>query len=76
MVMTRRRGLCLAGGVEEMIKKTSDGEGADTAFLRGDGGEVGASIEVRGEVAFDNAIFASGASIYKNGAGRNKVTTD
>ena len=59
-----------------MVKKTSDGERADTTFLRSDGGEVCARIEVRGEVAFNNAVFASGASIYKNGAGRNKVTTD
>lgn len=40
-----------AGG-EEVVEETGDGEGADTAFFWGDGGEVFASAKFTGKIAF------------------------
>ncbi len=57
-----------------MVEKTGDGEGADAAFCWGDGGKVGAVVEFCGKVAFDDAFFAGGTSIYKSGAWGDKIT--
>ena len=56
-----------------MVKKAGDGEGADATFCRSDGGKVGAGVELGSKVAFDDAFFAGSASIYKSGAGGNKL---
>ena len=62
------------GGLEEMIEKASDSEGANTAYYWGDGGEVFSGIEFGGEVTFYYPIFAGSASIYKSGARGNEIT--
>ena len=55
-------------GLEEMVEKAGDGKRADAASDGGDGGEVLAFADCGGDVAFENAVFAGGAGIYKNGA--------
>ena len=57
-----------------MVKKTSDGKGADATEVRGDGGKIGTGIKIWRKVALDDAIFAGGASVYKNGARGNDIT--
>lgn len=57
-----------------MVEKASDGEGADAAFYRSDGGKVCTGVKFGGEVAFDNAVFAGCTCIYKSGAGGNEIT--
>ena len=64
----------LAGGLEKMIEKAGDSERADTAGGWGDGGEVFSSVEFRGKVAFDDAVFTGRTGIYKSGAGGDKIT--
>ncbi len=58
----------LLDGLEDMIKKAGDGEGADAADLGGDGGEVGAAADNVGDIAFQDSVFAGSASIDDNGA--------
>ena len=53
--------------LEKVVKEAGDGEGADTALWWGDGGEVGSLAKLGREVAFNDAFFAGGASVYKNG---------
>ncbi len=42
----------LLDGLEDMVKKAGDSEGADAADLGGDGGEVGAVADSVGDIAF------------------------
>lgn len=49
--MTKLSILFVAGG-DDMFKEAGDGEGADAADDRGDGGEVGAFPDFIGEIAF------------------------
>ena len=44
-------------GLEEVVEKTGDGEGADAADDRGDGTEVGACSDAVCDVAFEDAAF-------------------
>ena len=62
------------GGLEEVVEKASDSEGADAAFDWSDGGEVFSGIEFGGEVAFYYSVFWRSAGIYKSGARGNKIT--
>ena len=66
------RGLFTAA-LDNVVEKAGDGERADSADDWRDGGEVGARVELGGEIAFDDAVFAGGASIYKSGAWGNKI---
>jgi len=52
-----------------MVEEAGDGEGADAASGGGDGGEVGATMDVVGDIAFQDAVFAGGAGVDKNGIG-------
>ena len=38
--------------LDDVVEEAGDGEGADAAFYGGDGGEVCAVMNLRGEVAF------------------------
>ncbi len=42
----------LLDGLEDMVEKAGDGEGADAADLGGDGGEVGTAADSVGDIAF------------------------
>ena len=66
--------LFFGSGLEEVVEKTSDGEGADAAYCGSDGGEIFSDIEFGGEIAFYHPIFAGGTSIYKSGARGNEIT--
>ena len=57
-----------------MVEKTSDGEGADTAFYWSDGGKVCTGVKFGNKVAFDDAAFAGCTCIYKSGAGGDEIT--
>ena len=61
------------GRLNDVVEEASDGKGADATSYRGDGGEVLAFADFRGEVAFDDAIFAGSASVDKNGAGADAI---
>lgn len=54
--------------LDDVIEEASDSEGADAADDRCDGGEVGAGADVIGDIAFEDAVFAGGASINDAGA--------
>ena len=71
-MVVRGRGLSVAA-LDNVVEETGDGERADSADDWSDGGEVGARVELGGEVAFNDAVFAGGASIYKSGARGNKI---
>ena len=62
------------GGLDEVVEKAGDSERADTAGGWGDGGEVFSSVEFRGKVTFDDAVFTGRTGIYKSGAGGNEIT--
>ena len=64
----------LVSGLEEMVKKAGDSERANSTGGWGDGGEVFSSVEFRGKVAFDDAVFTGRTGIYKSGAGGNEIT--
>lgn len=64
----------LGSGLEEVVEKASDSEGANTAHYWSDGGEIFSGIESGGEVAFYYSIFAGSASIYKSGVRGNEIT--
>ena len=64
----------LVSGLEEMVKKAGDSKGADAAGSWSDGGEVFSSVEFRGKVTFDDAVFTGRTGIYKSGAGGDKIT--
>ena len=66
--------LSLLGGLEKVVEKASDGEGADATYYWSDGGEIFSGIEFGGEIAFYYPIFAGSASIYKSGARGNEIT--
>ena len=59
--------------LDNMIKKAGDSKWTDSANNWGNGGKVGAGIENWAKIAFDDAIFAGGASIYKSGAWGDKI---
>ena len=59
-----------------MVEEAGDGEGADAAGDRGDGGEVGAGANFIGDVAFKVAVFAGGAGIDNDCAGFNHATSN
>ena len=59
-----------------MVEEAGDGEGADTAGNRGDGGEVGALSDLWGDVALKDAFFGGGASVDQDGARFNEITSD
>lgn len=52
-----------------MVKQTSDGKWTNSSGMGGDSGKVGAGINGRVEISYEDAVFASCASIYKSGAG-------
>ena len=57
-----------------MVKEASDGERANSASSRSDGGKICAGVDIWLKVAFDNAVFAGCASIDKSGAGGDNST--
>ena len=53
--------------LEEVVEEAGDGEWADAAEFWGDGGKIGAGADGFVEIAFNDAVFASSASVDKNG---------
>ncbi len=62
-------GFCLiyADGLDDVVEEAGDGEGTDAAGDGSDGGEVGSFADCVGNVAFQNTVFAGGASVDKSG---------
>lgn len=56
-------GLAFGSNLNDMVKETSDGEGADATEFGGDGGEICAGADAVRDVAFKNAVFAGSASV-------------
>ena len=63
----------LLGGLDDVVKKAGDGEGADATGSGSNSSEIGSAVKFRSEVAFDYAFFAGSASIDKSGAGGDKI---
>ena len=59
-----------------MVEEGGDGEGADAAEDGGDGGKIGAGVDVLGGVGPNDAVFGGGASINDHGAGRDHFGGD
>lgn len=55
--------------LDDVVEETSDGEGTDAAGGGGESRKVGAGADLIGEVAFEDTVFAGGASIDNGSAG-------